>query len=141
MRDWLAPVVGVGALGFFAGMTLYMLRLVGVSEQEWSRAVYVFSGVQAVAFAATGFFFGREVHRGRADTAEREREAARTAAREAERRGGELARAVRGLTKPESRFESVGRGDGALRLIELADRLFPGEHPVSSPGEKGPSLK
>jgi hypothetical protein len=125
MRDRLAALLGAGMLGLFALLSVMMLGMLRASEQEWSRAVYVFSGVQAIACAAAGFLFGREVHRGRAETAERHAQAARIAAEDAEQRGAELAEAVRRQGKPRASFDRRGRGDEAGWLTELADRLFP----------------
>jgi hypothetical protein len=39
-------------------------------ELEWNRSAYLFAGVEAIAYAAAGFLFGREVHRQRAEQAE-----------------------------------------------------------------------
>ncbi|MGV1007176.1 MAG: hypothetical protein ACOYBY_01050 [Dermatophilaceae bacterium] len=38
-------------------------------EADWSRSVYVLLGVEAIAFTAVGWLFGREVHRGEAEAA------------------------------------------------------------------------
>ncbi|WP_256795761.1 hypothetical protein [Terrabacter sp. Ter38] len=35
-------------------------------ETDWSRSVYVLLGLEALAFTAVGWLFGREVHRGEA---------------------------------------------------------------------------
>ncbi|MFC0313658.1 hypothetical protein ACFQNE_02655 [Gordonia phosphorivorans] len=36
----------------------------GITEEKWSRYVYVFGGLQAIVFTAVGWVFGREVSRG-----------------------------------------------------------------------------
>jgi hypothetical protein len=41
------------------------------SDLAWSRRMYVFSAVEAIAFAAVGWLFGKEVHREQAHAAEK----------------------------------------------------------------------
>jgi len=63
-------VVAVLALFSFGLLILYMLsRTSNATELEWQRDVYLLSGVEAVAFAAAGFLFGKEVHRQQAEQA------------------------------------------------------------------------
>ncbi len=70
-KDILASALGVLALFGFAIFVAFLLwQAAGAQELTWSRFVYIFSGVEAIAFAAAGYFFGREVHRERADKAE-----------------------------------------------------------------------
>src|SRR3989442_61037 len=71
MKNRLASVVALAALAGFAWFVIYMLQLSSATEVAWARAVYVFGGVEAIAFAAAGFLFGREVHRERAEQAEK----------------------------------------------------------------------
>jgi membrane protein involved in colicin uptake len=63
-----AALVAMLAFGCFV---YYMLGQTKTAETEWTRAVYLFQGVEAVAFAAAGFIFGKEVHRERAEKAEK----------------------------------------------------------------------
>jgi hypothetical protein len=62
--------VAVLAIIGFGAFVVYLVTHIGVSEQEWTRAAYVFGGVEAIAFAAVGWFFGKEVNRSRAEKAE-----------------------------------------------------------------------
>jgi len=69
--SWAPYVVGFAVLltyGFFLNKLLKMVP--GTSELDWARYTYLFTGVEALAFGAAGFFFGREVNRGRAQEAE-----------------------------------------------------------------------
>ena len=66
---FLAALAAIVAFGWFV---YYMLGQTKTDEKEWTRAVYLFQGVEALAFAAAGFVFGKEVHRERADKAEKE---------------------------------------------------------------------
>jgi hypothetical protein len=69
----IAPLlVAIAALIFFALQLYYMRELIGANapEAQWVRAAYLFGSVEAIAFAAAGFLFGREVNRQRAEKAE-----------------------------------------------------------------------
>jgi len=43
-----------------------------VGDDHWVRLVFLFSSVEAIAFAAVGFIFGKEVNKTRAETAEKD---------------------------------------------------------------------
>ncbi len=90
-RNIAATIIGVAALTGFGLLIIYLL-FSKLDEQElyWTRAVYLLSGVEAVAFAAAGFFFGRDVNRQRAESAENQAEEAQKEAKAAQ---GETARA------------------------------------------------
>ena len=72
----LLPIlVAVVALISYAAFIYHMSNLASATnpatnEIVWTRLVYLFSGVEGIAFAAAGFLFGREVNRARAETAE-----------------------------------------------------------------------
>ncbi|WP_373516541.1 hypothetical protein [Pricia sp.] len=65
----IASVVLV-AYGFFL---YFLIGKTDAKELDWSRLIYLFSGVEAIVFAAAGFLFGREVNRKRAENAEEEK--------------------------------------------------------------------
>jgi len=71
-RFWWVPyAVGLGVLVAYGLLLSRMFD--DVSEKDpvvWGRMIYLFAGVESLAFAAAGFFFGREVNRGRAEAAE-----------------------------------------------------------------------
>ncbi|KRF45505.1 hypothetical protein ASH01_06670 [Terrabacter sp. Soil811] len=102
-------------------------------ETDWSRSVYVLLGVEALAFTAVGWLFGREVHRGeaqeaqkhadeakhvatlekdRADTAKDAAAQERSRADAAQTKGRILAKAVHSLTEPEVTGGGPGSGPG-----------------------------
>ena len=83
-----ATIVGIIALFFFGSFAYYLAKHAGdVQQQQWDRLVYIFGGVEAVAFAAAGFFFGREVNRERAENAEdKAKEAEKTAKEDGEKK-------------------------------------------------------
>jgi preprotein translocase subunit SecF len=89
-----ALAVACVALAGFGALIVYMFSKLGLQEPAWSRAVYLLNGVEAVAFAAAGFLFGREVNRGRAENAEIRANQAENTAKEKEQEAKNLAAAV-----------------------------------------------
>lgn len=63
---WIAILVLLG----FSGLVVTMIASSSSSEQTWIRLAWVFSSVEAIAFAAAGAIFGSSVHRERAEKAE-----------------------------------------------------------------------
>lgn len=49
----------------------------GITEPLWARSVLVLQGIEAMAFTAVGWLFGREVYRGEAKTAKAQAEDAK----------------------------------------------------------------
>lgn len=71
IRDSLAPVVAIVALGGFGVLVNHMIGITKTAdENHWNRTIYIFSGVEAIAFGAAGFFFGSEVQRRSLEKAE-----------------------------------------------------------------------
>src|SRR6185369_4528360 len=74
LMDLLKFLIAVAAMLAFGWFVYHLLGQTKLEEKEWSRTVYLFQGVEAIAFAAAGFMFGKEVHRQRADKAEKRAE-------------------------------------------------------------------
>lgn len=84
-KPLLAAILALLALGGYAWLTYFLLNLAGINDEtRWARSIYLYAGVEAVAFAAAGFFFGTEVNRQRAEMAERRADEAIRAAAAAE---------------------------------------------------------
>ncbi len=134
-RDAIVLLIAAIALLFFGWLTITMLsKTTEQSETTWSRALYLYRGVEALAFAAAGFLFGREVQRRRVDEAEERATRAQEAAQSATARGEALAEAVRAIAPaavsaagaPESAARAGHSVPGTLGpLVQIADRLFP----------------
>ena len=150
-KEKLAAVVGILVLLGFSWLVIYLVRRTGRAEElEWTRAVYIFGGVEAIAFAAAGFFFGKEVHRERAEKAENDaddakeqadeaRDQARDAEKhaiEAETKGRSLTMAIKSkktaLQSKAGPYGSLGKGKAVQvtqadfeELEVLASQLFP----------------
>lgn len=52
-----------------SAMIVFLVGKVSSTQSEWDRYIYLLGGVEAVVFAAIGWFFGKEVHREQAQAA------------------------------------------------------------------------
>jgi hypothetical protein len=80
---FIVAIVVIAALAWFIQ---YLLQNATKGETVWQRYTYLLSGVEAVAFAAAGYLFGKDVHRGTAQQAEQRAEEAKGTANEATQR-------------------------------------------------------
>jgi hypothetical protein len=58
-----AYTMAVIVLIVFLVLIAYLITKSATTELQWTRLIYVFGGVEAIAFSAAGFIFGKEVHR------------------------------------------------------------------------------
>lgn len=82
-------IIAVAVLYIFWDLVRMMMGLTKAPELEWNRAAYLFGGVEAIAYAAAGFLFGREVHRQRAEQAEQRASSEQARANEAVKKATE----------------------------------------------------
>jgi hypothetical protein len=138
-------VVAIAILAGFALLLYHMYQVAPTREETlWNRSLVLFGSVEAIAFTAAGYLFGKEVHREQAQKAElradektAEAGAARAAAAEAKAKGESLKKAIEAKqpslsrgTMDESLQPRPGGGepaaDAALNeLATLAQSLFP----------------
>ncbi|WP_433811395.1 hypothetical protein [Flavobacterium johnsoniae] len=130
----------------------YMLHESKTTELAWTRMLYIFSGLEAIVFAALGYVFGKDIHRIRAekaeenevkakkeaDTAKRESEIAKDKAQREKEKGIQLSSAVlsrnqQSLNENVFHFEALKATKGVENivsgdsyLIDLANMLYPG---------------
>ena len=141
-RDFMALLVaGIAVVGFGA-FIIFLLSNLKMEEPQWTRAVFLLNGVEAITFAAAGYLFGREVHRGRAENAEKRADLAEDKAQKNENaanKGRALAKAVTALSpgavqgvaaESESRrgdFPAPDTANPALQVVQtLAMDLLSG---------------
>lgn len=150
-KDLLAPFVAVLLLVFYVVFLLSLRQQIEAEELQWTRWIYLLSGVEAIAFAAAGYLFGKEVHRQQAENASQQAQDAQQEANDANQRatdaekdaveaktkGQALAVAVQakasGQTGKRSTYGHLGKGDAAASLSQsdfdelatLAKKLFP----------------
>jgi hypothetical protein len=65
-----AAIAVVASYAVFAALSFYRAGDGGMSDVAWSHTVWVVQGVEAIAFTAVGWLFGREVRRGAAEAAQ-----------------------------------------------------------------------
>ncbi|HHV23258.1 MAG TPA: hypothetical protein GXX65_01485 [Methanosarcina sp.] len=100
-----SPLIVATAIVILIGLAIfiiYMLRHVSADDTEWTRYIYILTGVEAVGFAAAGYLFGKDVNRVRAEKAEARADSAQNIANDAQKRavkaetkGNDLANFVR----------------------------------------------
>jgi hypothetical protein len=64
-------IVAVLAILVWLGFIIVMVTLANSPDSQWTRLVYVFGSVEAIAFAAAGALFGVTVQRDRVEKAEK----------------------------------------------------------------------
>jgi len=131
------------ALAVIIGYVYFVIHMFGLTdvkdETVWTRAIFLLTGYEAIAFAAAGYIFGKEVHRKQAEKAEEKADEAKEEAAKAKEgenealsKGYRLAEAVKArasVTAPTSR-DLVAKGldapeEGSDYLADLAKELFP----------------
>jgi hypothetical protein len=151
-EKWTTKELGVFivAVACIVGLSVFIIYLIGqttLAEPQWQRLVYLLNGVEAVAFGAAGYLFGKEVHRQRAETAEKEAKDAKADANhakevasasgqarvKAETQARALVSAISAKLQTDrpagSEYESFGGKSVAPKsdlaeLKDLADQLF-----------------
>ncbi|MDV3222682.1 hypothetical protein [Intrasporangium sp.] len=99
----------------------------GLDESAWLRTVFVIQGIEAIAFTAIGWLFGREVHRGEAKVAEKQAEEAKQDAKEAQAETGEAREAAIGAVERAAAAEKDGqRLAEAIRARAAVPKSAPG---------------
>lgn len=139
LKDLVAPFVAMIALGGFAWIVFDLFGKLNAEELQWTRAMSLLSGVEAIAFAGAGYLFGSEVHRKQAESAEKKAEKAEEKAQESEQaatNGKILAESVKAksaeLDKMNDSLAELGPKGLSLvnefevnQLGTLANNLFP----------------
>lgn len=135
-------LVAVIVLWWFGTVLKEMLERAGteVTDATWARYTNLYSGLEALAYAAAGFLFGREVNRQRADRAEEDAAKSQQVANEAQSvaatstaNGRALAAALRSPGSLGSFHPEAGGAEAATAvapaqlaaLRQIADELFP----------------
>lgn len=123
--DSIAGIAAGVALVAFGILTWILYTERAAEEGDWERLAFLYTGIEAIAFGAAGWLFGREVNRRRAEEAEEradtEEQRANTQQVRAEH-GQAVADAVRSVA--EARGVS-GQGPDELRTaLDLANAYF-----------------
>jgi len=127
--------IAVAVLIAYGVVTWFLFKNVGVATETWTRYTFLFGGLEAIAFAAVGYLFGKEVHRQQAENAEKradnataEASAANQKAADSERKGRDLADFVQlkaGGQVASDAFRADSSDGGMKEVATYARRLFP----------------
>jgi hypothetical protein len=126
----IALIIIIGYIGFLAYM---MLKITSeIADIAWTRATYILTGYEAVAFAATGYIFGKEVHRQQAENADERAEKAQGETKEAIAKGLKLSEAIKARASRQPAKDMQPKAPGVVTqqgdleyLADLARELFP----------------
>lgn len=110
LKDWVAIILGAALIILYLVFLFLMRKQTGAEELDWTRSVYLLSGLEAIAFAAAGYFFGSEVNRKAADSAKEDAETAKADAKTA----------IEGQTDAEKKFVEARTQGLALKQAILA---------------------
>ncbi len=131
-KDIGATFIGIAIFVIFIILIFRLLnRVTTEDEVEWTRLVYLLSGVEAILFSATGYFFGEKASRERAENAESSAEGAEEEKKEAVKEANNakitenvakekvkiLAASIDSLEKKQSRTAGfyATKGEGQVR--------------------------
>lgn len=149
----IAVGAAIGVIVFFGIVVVALLEIAGRSSgTTWSRLIYVYAGVEAVAFGAAGLLFGTSIQRSQTVAAEEREESARSSAEQADRRSEEAQRDV--LAAKDTLIEGAELVANARalrdaistqRALHDLSRTSPGAPEARStgfgPGMSGPSAR
>lgn len=114
LKDWVSIILGAVLVILYLVFLFLMRNLVDADELAWTRSVYLLSGLEAIAFAAAGYFFGSEASRKAADSAKEDAETAKTDAKTAKK----------GQTDAEKKFVEARTQGLALKQAVMAKSQF-----------------
>ncbi len=121
---WFIFALAVLVLMAYAYFIVFMVNKTSLGEGQelqWSRLVFLFSGVEAIVFAAVGFVFGREVHRSKAEAADTRAQNAENKTQEAQKKAGEIEGRMQVISKMAK--SKIDKKNGAINYLA---RVQPG---------------
>ena len=108
-RERSAIRVAIWSVGIFLLTNLVLFFFADTTNEIWTRWLFLYNGIQAVAFAGAGFLFGKEVNRGRAEAAENTADQERQRADEAQE-GAASGKAMAAQIKEKARVAANAAG-------------------------------
>jgi hypothetical protein len=136
LKDWVAPIVAGVLIVVLIIFYVFLYLNLNAATEAWSRLTYMSGGMEAIAFVAAGYLFGKEVNRQQAQDATADKKQAQAAAKTATDNGNKLKTLI--LTKLEvhkatqSGLKSLGAPPisqdtetDLQDLANLANTLFP----------------
>jgi len=138
-KQMIAAAIGVAVVVVFVGSNIYLLSRTRSTDLEWARAVYLLNGVESIAFAAAGYFFGTDVHRRRAEQVEKEVKSAREDAALAALRAAQSETRLHDLRKAilsysdQLAYGRSGMGTAPAEMLVALVSEIPAEAEASEP--------
>lgn len=128
LKDLFAPIVASLALVAFVVFLVFMFKLIFIEEDYWSRAIYLLTGIESIALAAAGFFFGSEVRRKEAESAREDAGSARRDAKKAREESDEAKTQVKGIlldieTKREEFKKEIEKKEAEKEIFTKEDTI------------------
>lgn len=138
LAGYVPYIIAIGVLIAYGFFISFLIKKVGTEELDWSRLIYLFSGVEAIVFAAAGFLFGREVNRKRAENAEEGKKLADEQKEEAKKEAVDERKkgVILGAMAIQGERTSAGVGDPMAAMESEASM----QNPLGSLAEKARSL-
>ena len=133
VATWLPSVAAAVILVFFAVILRDMFEHAtsATTDAQWQRLLFLFNGLESLAFAAAGVLLGERVQRSRAQAAESRAERAEGKADEAQQEAAEatangkaIKKAIESKVRASGALESATTAPELAELSDLAERLF-----------------
>jgi hypothetical protein len=122
----LSAIVAVIVLGIYIYALVVLWGSTGEEAEMWARRISVLGGIEALAFAAAGWLFGRDVNRQTIDQAnKRADDANRNASEEKQKAGKAQADAVAAATQLASSpsIRALQSGQETVAVVDPAEIL------------------
>jgi cytochrome bd-type quinol oxidase subunit 1 len=125
--NWVrAAFAGLVTVAFGAFAAYLVLNADTTNQTEWQRWVYIFGSVEAIAFTAVGWVFGKEVNRQRAESAEGAAKAATKEVKETHQKASKLAGMVIAGSGGAQGLQAMGTANPGLgEAVNYAKANFP----------------
>ena len=121
--SWGSPVLWIGILIIFGlgAFIVFLIHDASSTEPTWSRLVFIYGGIEALAFAAVGALFGTRVQRGQVLDARKQAEQSSERANRNES-DARAFQAVKAQARTEARLEGF-EGDEVFDEGLSTDRI------------------
>lgn len=130
-KNTTAVGITIAILIVYVAMVILLYRKAGSTDLKWTRWVFLLSGIEAIAFTAVGWIFGKEVHRAQAEmaaVAQQNASDAQGALGKVQGRAEGLAASVRSHAAAGGNVPGVAGASASpvpSSLLQQANELFP----------------
>ena len=135
-KFWLS----VALIGIYIIFIFILFNNVDAKEPKWSRYIFLFTGIEALVFAAVGYVFGRDISRKKEEIADQTTEDAKKEVEESKREKESIEKqlnqekeqliALREAVIAEHTGEDLGRGLGSFAPLKKMKERGPLESTI-----------